>query len=372
MGSDAVGLVGRITAPIAEASGNILDLRQDVLHGLFTIYMVVELTESMLDRAGLEDLMGQVGAETGLSMSVDGFEAVARHPDKKSLLMIIIGKDRPGIIGTSSEMLGKYGVNIELAEAIGREGVFLMEFLTDISHARIPLENLKRTISKNMEALNIKTVFQDSDVFNKKKRVVLFNITSSFIRPEMLDELLEQAEIPAEELGALYSREQVLPSLRAAIAKLDNLPLSVLECVLTSVTPTAGTTELLQTLKTMGYKAALATTGFSFFADHARSIFGLDHAYGIGHDIDHDARTVVGTLNTDAPGAQDIDAVLSQIADSEGLDCDDITIVTDDGCRDTPGIRVDIDLNVWLDAWNQRILSRDNLLGLLGCFGIPS
>ncbi|MEJ2053763.1 MAG: ACT domain-containing protein, partial [Calditrichaceae bacterium] len=45
MGNDAVGLVGGITEPIASAGGNIVDLRQDVLHGLFTIYLVVDLTD---------------------------------------------------------------------------------------------------------------------------------------------------------------------------------------------------------------------------------------------------------------------------------------------------------------------------------------
>ena len=48
MGNDTVGLVGNITTPIAAKGGNIVDLRQDVLHGLFTIYLVVDLADSEL------------------------------------------------------------------------------------------------------------------------------------------------------------------------------------------------------------------------------------------------------------------------------------------------------------------------------------
>ena len=65
MGSGAVGLVGQITAPIARARGNILDLRQDVLHGLFTIYLVVDLSGSQLTAKKLQTLIDQIGQQTG-------------------------------------------------------------------------------------------------------------------------------------------------------------------------------------------------------------------------------------------------------------------------------------------------------------------
>ena len=88
MGSDAVGLVGQITAPIARARGNILDLRQDVLHGLFTIYLVVDLTGSQLTAKKLQTLIDQIGAQTGLQLTASPYRPVARRPERKNLLMI--------------------------------------------------------------------------------------------------------------------------------------------------------------------------------------------------------------------------------------------------------------------------------------------
>lgn len=46
IGPDSVGLIGGITSPIARVGGNIVDMRQDVLHGLFTIFLVVDLRQA--------------------------------------------------------------------------------------------------------------------------------------------------------------------------------------------------------------------------------------------------------------------------------------------------------------------------------------
>ena len=190
MGSDAVGLVGQITAPIARARGNILDLRQDVLHGLFTIYLVVDLTGSQLTAKKLQTLIDQIGAQTGLQLTASPYRPVARRPERKNLLMICIGRDKPGIIASSAEMLGKYNANIELAQTIGREGIFVMELITDVSHCTLPLTNLQQTIQKKMAALNIRTIFQEEHVFSKRARVLLFQMTGSFIARATRDEIL--------------------------------------------------------------------------------------------------------------------------------------------------------------------------------------
>jgi phosphoserine phosphatase len=372
MGNDKVGLVGHITAAIAKAGGNVVDLRQDVLHGLFTIYMVVDLTGSHLQLDGLQAMAVELGQQTDLAITVERYTPIPRNPEKKNLLAICIGRDKPGIIAASCEMLGKYNANIEFSQSIAREGVFLMELLTDVSDISIPLENLKRTVRSNMEALNIKTVFQDEHVFIKRKRVVVFNLMGSFLTPPTLKEILNQTNLSPDELSRQYSRTAPAASVAAALAKLDGLPLDVLNTVLAGIAPTSGSVELIQTLKIMGYRIALVSTGLSFLTDHVCRLLDIDYGYGMRHEVDDDDRTIIGELITDQPGSHDIDAVLSHLAQVEGVDRSDIATITDEGCDKTLGIRLDFDLEILLDCFNQHVMSAENMLGLLGSFGIPS
>ncbi len=371
MGRDEVGLVGRITTPIAQANGNIQDLRQDVLHGLFTIYMVVDLADSRLAPEDLQRMIQQIAADTGLRITAEQYSPVPRSPDKQSLLMILVGRDKPGIIAASSALLGKYNANIEFAQTIAREGIFLMELLTDVSHVAIPVENLQRTIRSDLDAMNIRTIFQDTQVFLKRKRVLLFHLASSFIRPATLQEIMQQTRLTAKDLAQVYDRNEPKRSLQNAASRLDGLPLDVVDTVLQSIKPTAGTTELIQTLKVMGYKIALVSHGFSFFTNALCKKLDIDHAYGIRLEVDDDARLLVGELAADEPGSHDLDSVRSRLQVVEGVDPEDITMIDDQGCDETPGIRLDFDLERLLDCYNKRIMSPQNLLGLLGSFGVP-
>ena len=62
-GPDAVGLVEKVTAPVAAIQGNIVDLRQDVLHGLFTLFMVVDLSRATVPAEGVAALVARISEE---------------------------------------------------------------------------------------------------------------------------------------------------------------------------------------------------------------------------------------------------------------------------------------------------------------------
>jgi hypothetical protein len=100
-------------------------------------------------------------------------------------------------------------------------------------------------------------------------------------------------------------------------------------------------------------------------------LLDIDYGFGMRCEVDDDDRTIVGELVTDQPGSHDIDAVLSHLAQVEGVDRADIATITDEGCDETLGIRLDFDLEVLLGCFNQHVMSAENMLGLLGSMGIP-
>jgi phosphoserine phosphatase len=369
-GADSVGLVGKITARIAEVKGNVVDLRQDVLHGLFTIFMVVDLAESGARIEQFKTVIKEIAEDTGLQLTVDKYSPVPRSADKKNLLTVLIGRDRPGIIAASCEMFAQYNVNIEFARTIGREGIFLMELLTDFSHGTIPLDNLMNTLRRNMAALNIQTIFQDQDVFNKKKRLILFNISSSFINRSTRAEILRQTGIDSQALGAVYSGADLPTALRNALARLEGFPQNVFETIIKQVSVTQGSQELVQTLKIMGYAVVLVSNAFSPVTDHIRAKLDLDTSFGITMPVDDDSRAIVGEFRPGEGLGHDLAGIIARIAERASIDKSDITVITDEGCDDTPGIRIAVGTDILLDCYNKRIVSRENLIGLLGSFGI--
>jgi predicted amino acid-binding ACT domain protein/phosphoserine phosphatase len=371
-GSDAVGLVQQVTRPIADARANIVDMRQDVLHGLFTLFMLVDLAESTVSPEQFRALVATIGEETGLSLAVDPYQPVPRRSDRRSLLVILVGGDKPGVIARTSALLSSYRVNIEFMRTVARAGVFLMELHADITNAALPLENLEAALIEAMRALEIRALFQSEDVFNKKKRVVCFDIGASLIAADTLGQILGQAGIAADELRALYGPPRARASVEAAAARLEGLPTEIAKRIGDTMTVAPDSIELVETLKTMGYKTLVISTAFQFCTEPLARKAALDACYGYRASVNDDAQAFTGAISPHHD-PQDRRRILGGFLQREGIAEEDVTVLGDAEAagRGTPGIRIDFDMKALLDYYNQRVIGREQLIGLLGSFGVP-
>jgi ACT domain-containing protein len=364
MGPDAVGLVGKITQEIARHNGNIIDLRQDVLHGLFIIYVVVDLTESQLRIEEFSDITRRISQDIGIALQADNYNPVARNPEKKNLLLILIGNDHPGIIAAISQLLGKYGINIEFARNISREGVFLMELMTEVSACTIPLDNVKTTVTAAMALTGIKTLFQTEQVFNKKKRVIVFDITGNLMDQSQRQELIHQVSLDEATLKNLLAD----PTGQLAARDLEGMPAATYDAIIAAAEATSDTVELLQTLKTMGYVIGLIAPASALFLETLSRKLRVDYSFGIPYEIDDDTRVFTGAIEGSFSGI-DRQAVIASIVAKEKIDHDDITIINSGVAGTLPGIHPIFDLKILLDLYNRHSVSKSLLAAIIASFG---
>ena len=179
IGTDSVGLVGAITSPIAQVKGNIVDMRQDVLHGLFTIYLVVDLAKATVSVKEFRGLVDKIASDTGLKLSIEKYTPIPRGLEKKNILVTLVGKDKAGIIAAITEKLGTYNINIEVSEVVARENIFLMDLMCDVSHSALPTDNLKAAIRDTMLSIQISSMFQAGVQVSQAHQQGLDNILKS-------------------------------------------------------------------------------------------------------------------------------------------------------------------------------------------------
>jgi phosphoserine phosphatase len=368
-GDDAVGLVRSLSTPIAQARGNIVDIRQEVLNGLFTFVAVVDLSDSDLRIDAFREMVGRIAEDTGLTITVDNYVPRPRDPERSNILLILVGRDAPGIIAETAELLSRYRINIEFSRTVARQGVFLMELLCDVHRCAIPQDLLMSDLKEAMAAREIQAIFQVDDAFNKQKRVVLFDIESSFLSSESIDEILRHSGVDAAEALAAWTCSDKQAYARQVAAKLEGLGTDVLDSIVRTIQPTDGTVELVQTLKVLGYRIAVLSRGFSFFTDALRISLGIDHAFGVALEVDEDSRVIVGTISNDALATVDRKRVMAQLMAHERVAEADVSVISDVGLAETPGIRLDFDLATILSHHKRHILGNDALMGLMGSFG---
>jgi len=372
-GADTVGLVGAVTSPIAAVRGNIVDMRQSVLHGLFTLCLIVDVAGATVSVEEFRAVVEKISVGTGLKLACDSFTPAAETAEKTHMLVTLVGWDKSGIIAAIAEKLGRYNINIEVAECVAREDIFLMDLLCEVSHGSLPVENLKMAIRDTMAAVRINTMFQTEDVFNKKKKIVLFDIAGSFLEEHLMFEIARQAGIPPAELLPAGGTEAEFAFMQVTAGLLEALPLAVIDRINRSLRISAGTAALMQSLKRMGYRVGMISTGFSFFTDAIKAACGLDYAFGFELPVDDDAQAIIGDLPPALLRPIDRARIVAGLRTAERIGEQDITIISD---RDevypaTPGIRVVFDMKVMLTLFNEHVLNRESLKGLLRSFGIP-
>ena len=307
----------------------------------------------------------------GLALTVERYQPVPRSPDQQNVLLILLGNDRPGIIARVSETLGKYRANIEAAQTIGREGMFLMELLTDVSQCRVPLPNLMAAVETAMQAAGMKTIFQTEDVFNKQKRGIVFEVTSSLLEPALCAEILQQTGLAADQLASAYGSLEPLAALRHAAACLEGFPAAVMSTIIEGINPSRGSVELMQTLKTMGYKIALVSHAFTPLTDHLQARLGLDYSCGVALHADDDSQALLGEVSEEDYATINPKRMAAQIAQQDGISSEEITFISDAGQPGAPGLQLELDLGQLLHLFNEHVISSNNLVGILGCFGLP-
>ena len=374
-GNDSIGLVGKITTPLAEAGGNIVDLRQDVLHGLFTIYLVVDFTAAGLEPEKCRSLVASIAENASLDLSVDRFTPVPRDPEKANLLCVLVGEDKPGVAARISATLSRYRINIEFSKMIAREDVFLMELLVDCKNSSIPLENLEKEIVSVMAEMKIKALIQREDVFNKKKRWLVFSLTKSLLSPAAASELAHLAGLNAAALKKAYGGLHADRAPYVAAALLDGVSEEAFGKIVAAATPTTGTQELVQTLKTFGYRVAISAFAAEQLVARVARLLGADAAYGVPYAINPDSRRLDGEAVGEDPAAGfDEGAFIRTLAANEKIRPEEITVIrdTESAAGISPGIRLEWNLKTILDLQNQKILTSDNLTGLLGLSGVPA
>jgi len=368
-GEDAVGLIRSITAPIAQVRGNILDIRQDVLHGLFSFVAVVDLAESELRIDAFRTMLARIAEDTGLTIAVDNYVPGPRDPERSTILLILVGRDAPGIIAETAELLTRYRINIEFSRTVARQGVFLMELLCDVHRCAIPQEHLMADLKETMAARDIQALFQVSDVFNKKKRVVLFDIESSFLDNDSVDEVLRHSGLSRADAVVAWTASDLQQYTRQVASKLEGLSTDVVDSIIKTIQPTEGTIELVQTLKVLGYRIALLSRGFTFFTDRVRDSVGIDQTFGVVLNVEPDGRVIDGQVPSQAFEAVERHRVIAQLTQIEKIGDTDVTVLADTGLGYLPGIHLDFDLATLISHHKRHILSDQALLGLMGSFG---
>ena len=366
-GIDKPGIVYKISEVLAKNNVNIVDIEQNVLQGLFAMFIVGDVENCKISISELERELKERGKEIGVEVHLSPFNR-QETPKKELYVVTVLGRDRVGIVRDITKILYEHGINIEKTSLTARDNLISIEFLIDIRGTN--LENVKKQLKEEVESFGLDIVIQPYSVFKRDKRLIVFDMDSTIVDAEIIDEIARAAgvgdEVKKITKMAMNGEINFDEALKERVKLLKGLPVKVLEKIYNEVKLTPGARELIQSLKSAGYKTALISGGFTYFTEKIKKELGFDYAFG--NELEIKDGKLTGRIKGRIINAEEKARIIEELAKKEGISKENIVAVGD-GANDrimlkNAGLGIAFNAKKALKEIADGTLSKDNLIGL--------
>lgn len=365
LGRDRPGLIRDLSGRVTELGGNIVHVEQSAVVGMFVCFMMIEAEDLPvgLDIWRFAYELSLVGRDLGLDLKAEVVEraGVRTRAEKDLKVITIVGSDTRGVMHAITAAIAETGANVERMHHVARGDFMAFDMLVDVEG--VDFEALRRSVRAACERVGVDAVIQPDSMFRTRRRLVVFDMDSTIVDGEVIDELAKAAGVEAH-VSALTERAmkgelEFKEALRERVRMLRGLDVSTLNYIAKSLRLNPGAEDLVISLKEMGFKVALISGGFTFFTDKLKRDLGFDHAFA--NELVVVDGKLTGEVKEPIVDAERKSEIMKELAALEGLSLDEVVAVGD-GANDRIMIK-DAGLGI---AFNAKDVLKGVAAGSLG------
>ena len=302
-GEDKPGMTSSLTEILARYDAFILDIGQANIHQSLTLGILIMTTA---DRSGsiMKELLFKA-SELGVMIrftpiSEKRNNAWVSLQGKNRYIITLLGRIVTARhIAEVTKVVAEHGLNIDAIKRLtGR-----MPLREDDRAAKSCIElSVRGTLSDeerstmqegfmNLSEIGLDVSFQKDDIYRRSRRLICFDMDSTLIETEVIDELAERAGVGEQvrEITASAMRGEIdfCESFTRRVALLKGLDVSVMEEIARNLPITEGLERMMTVLKRVGYKTAILSGGFTYFGNYLRQKYGFDYVYANELEIEN-------------------------------------------------------------------------------------
>ena len=348
-GKDRPGLTASVMEILARKDAKILDIGQADIHYTLSLGILIRIGDDASGQVMKELLFKatELGVNIGFAPVTDEeYENWVNRQGKHRYILTIIGRTLSASqIEAATKVIAKQGLNIDsILRLTGRMSIMhpernmraCIEFsLRGTPENRAAMQEELMRISSEM---GVDFSFQKDDMYRRMRRLICFDMDSTLIQTECIDELADRAGVGAEVRAitesAMRGEIDFKESFTRRVALLKGLDSSVLEDIATKMPITEGVDRLMFALKSCGYKIAILSGGFTYFGEYLQRKYGIDYVYANELEIDEDGK-LTGRYKGEIVDGHRKAELLKLIAQVEKVNLAQ-TIAVGDGANDLP------------------------------------
>lgn len=350
-GQDKPGVTASVTEILARYDAQILDIGQADIHSTLSLGILFRIKERLSGQVMKELLFKATELNINIDfkpVSDDEYEDWVNQQGKNRYILTVIGRELSAKqVAVASRAIRDQGLNIDsIIRLTGRRSLLHPErnvrACIEFSMRGTPhsLAEMQSQLMQMSGELAFDFSIQRDNMFRRMRRLICFDMDSTLIQTECIDELAMRAGV-GEKVKAITERAMrgeidFKESFRQRVELLKGLDASVMREIAENMPVTEGAERLMSVLKRYGYKIAILSGGFTYFGQYLQQKFNIDYMYANELEIGEDGK-LTGRYIGDVVDGQRKAELLKLIAQVEKVDLAQ-TIAVGDGANDLPMI----------------------------------
>ena len=303
-GEDRPGLTAGIMEILAKYGANIMDIGQADIHNTLSLGILIRVAENNSGNVMKHVLFKAQDMGVNIQFSpiseADYNNWVSRQGKNRYILTVLGRRVEARQIEAVAQLIADQGLNIDSIQRLsGRPSLdpekrirACIEFsLRGNPKNRTELQDKLLKISKKLE---IDCSFQKDNMYRRTRRLICFDMDSTLIQTEVIDELAKHAgvgdEVKAITESAMRGEIDFKESFTKRVSLLKGLDVNVMQEIAENLPMTEGLERMMLALKKYGYKIAILSGGFTYFGQYLQRKFNIDYVYANELEVDDEGK----------------------------------------------------------------------------------
>lgn len=374
-GPDQPGITAAFSKILVDNQVEIVDIEQASLQDFLGLSFLLDMSGAKQSKDGvLKDLLFEASRlRLTLNFRLFSEKEMKARNNKNIFVLTYFGDTRA--LAEISNILAEENANIEMISNLTSHCASCVELTINVNRVK-NLGHLKERVFAKSRELNIDLALQKMEAYRKNKRLVFFDMDSTLVDMEIIDEMAQRAGV-FKEVSRITEKARrgdvdFEEALTQRVALLKGLTVEELEKIRSEMKLSEGAEDLVETLKRLGYKLGLVSGGFDYFSDYLKGRLGLDFAFANQLEIKNGALTgkVSGSIVDNTFKAK----IVNMVASREGVLLDQ-TVAIGDGANDVlmlgqAGLGIAYNAKEKLERAANMSLGRARLKNILYILGI--